>query len=509
MTTPIRSLTPFDHPDEWARLMATLPETSLLALMDAKARTRDVPWLRTMLDGGLLLIDEDLRCLDYDGLDDALADWCRRTEPFVANLCDISAAIIDSDNVFGKLDREIAVPVLNFDERYRSLVRDACCLVREEYASLAAMPLVTDLVAVHGHKALAHMLFAAVAADLPTEVAALTRACPAAAQELLDLHRLGPPMMEATTIRHANAHTKIGAGAQVPRPTGGNFQVTPVFLAIALSRVACLHALYDAGAQPTDRLAIVGKQRQGQVGQEMFVPEYRKSFHMLCTPETLQAVYGRYLSAPGVSGSAEAADLFKDCLEVMDPAHRNTSYPAYLPAFTGVFQEDARRAVTNAAANAYPTVVHALATAVDWRQFAGQFEDAWKSPILHAAHSHKLLPIAARSEDGWLALLHCAEEAGFLPAFLKTFASQDMQNATTLGPVYDLAVADMPKTMLRYLPYIDARATPDGGVSLLKALERDAPAAANMIRAQLALASANVLIENIEKQPISGPKGSS
>ncbi|MGJ7523799.1 hypothetical protein ACSFA0_25210 [Variovorax sp. LT1P1] len=458
---------PFTNPADYGRMLATVDEQTLLAMVAAESKVLNVDRMRVMVEEGLLNAAPATAQQT-----DPTVDWVNRISAFTSFTYGITTEVLTADARFGSLYREAETAVFGATEDARSMFAAAVATVIEEHARLLKEDLIDEYSAL-AHSGMARMLAGAVAMDMPDQVRAIAIACPDAMTTMFGLQRLGAAMQQQVLPR----------AGEVPE-----VRVNAYFSALQLSRETCLSELFACGLRADTAVA---EARYESFSEVAAVLGMASIVVPVCTPSAFALVLDAIVQLREFQLAGKKRQLVEFAQLAAGAAPSTEGEPAvapwlrnYVPAFAhvGAYDDAALDAVQAALRDGHVSVVMRLADAAYWAQVGWLFSTA-QSPILHAVATGDPAD-AHRIEDAILALLAKAAECGEAATAEATFVAPDVRNALALEPIRAFADKNYHRLITHYIARgLDVHAEPQPGVkSPLAVALKNAPASADVMR---------------------------
>lgn len=274
---PIQNEAPFTSQGEWRRLMATLPEPALLALIQYKSEKMDLPWLTTMAEGDLLGISQSMGTVQTQSEIEAMINtWAGRIQAATGFMTGITIDVTDTSPVYGKLHGEIMLASFDAPEAMKTFYTTASLSIAADFNALIRHPLASQSSHLCNlQEPLAQWIGGAIALDLPEVVAQFGRDLPEAVTGFFPMASLGY-LMES----YARADNPLDKG----KKGALEMFLVPQALALLLSRERCLDVLWGHGATVHDTVFVREYSHDSDI--EMGVDALGDFMRPTCLPET-------------------------------------------------------------------------------------------------------------------------------------------------------------------------------------------------------------------------------
>lgn len=499
MSPRISETPPAQSPDERRLVLATLPESLLLQMMDLKSGIQSEEWLRSMLEGGLLDVSVELKSVDSPVHMRALCDrWSARVNAMTAFLKHVeleeTPVALNSDGLAGVQVRALFPVQPAFQDLFGPIAERVAMSYRDlisrvEYGDWAKLSSLKD--AQQGRCSMAGLavgrtMAAACLLDLPNSVRTLGIACPMAHTVTMPLSDLGETMSGLRIDKK-------------PANKADPLEVTPYFVAFQMSRLRCMDYLSSCtmnGSAPQ-----LGSSQGNGVLSALTLATIHSTIKPACEPQALL-----HALKPEMEHATRRGMMVKAAIHAM---HRSTAYlHPYLPFMqeAGVFDTEPAWALLKAIAEGHIDIVKAYKGRVTWDQMGeagANFSAGYGSPIYAAARNSKGPNDPVPYENGILAFLAQCETDGNIGSALMTFVDDEENYENVFEPVTTLMKKGFGRVLACYLDHgLDPHARAAQGLpTLLEQADAAAPAMAHLIRSHAARRETRTLLNDIDAQP--------
>lgn len=497
--TPARHTLTATTPKLQTIVLGKMREDALQTMVGERSKAQDVDWLRTMLESDLLGVDkelEKLRRLEKTGFSaQANLGKLALCSVWEQRACALTRFMENID--FGQQTHPdakstpLAVygPGQGANDDFKAMFVQGVQRLIVSHQALNAKP--ADLT-----RAMGHWLAAACALDLPEQVNALIQACPKALTEDLPLKCLGPHMLakfeENVQDESENvSENEEGDGEHRHRATPTAL-ISPLFVALQLSRTQCMDILLKDGARASH---LLGKYTANKETCSVYPHDLYTMMPPVCTEQSLTQTLAHMLKhEPG-----ERENMFASGVNFI--AGYMPWMRAHLPAFVdaGVLDFDRAEAIRFACTYGASCVVERFLPAIPWQKMGKQFKDN-SSLILTAAASFQDSEDGRDHEKAIATLLDQAIKDGQSDLVFQTFLLKDSQKGLRNEPLFTLVEAGWSDAVVKFLDHgFDPHAkVPGGTISLLDLANDKAPGMAELIYSHQARQEARALLSEIE-----------
>lgn len=505
MTTPIHTLEAFTAPEDCRRLLATLPETALLAMIQAKSEVMDLPWLSMMLDGGLLSIEHDRAALSsQDDLGDLVEHWANRIKAFTHFMTGVAMTTVKETPVYGPVDGVLPLATFSAPDGMKTLYAAASKALAADYRALAIHPAthqndVFDLLV----DPMAQWLAGVVALDLPDVVASFARDVPTSVDGFFPLLAMGCFM---------NAYALPDEGAASVSKGRLEHFVSPQSAALLLSRDRCLEVLWTLGASVHDTVFV--RKYDNFADQDFSMHEILDVMNPTCLPETWGRALKKGFESEGYDENQIQA-LYKtamDCMCSQTVRWTQSHIPALIDA--GIYNTSPANSLYHACVQGFPDVVESLSGSLQWEDpkfrslmttgVAFTFKDsprktklfsdaAWEAAKENTSHPGKI-------EECVLKVIAMGVQAGH--SELVFYSDQDYRPE----PVCAFVDAQFHHALVKFLENgLDPHAKTEYSSSLMEYAAENSPQAAHVIQSFEARQQALGVLHEIDARPNAKP----
>lgn len=492
---------PFTTPGEWRRLMATLPETALVSLIEAKSQVMDLAWLNTMVEGGLLSITKDLAELQTLGaLEDLVDTWTERIRATTKFMTGITTEPLNKSPVYGELEETIALAVFGAPEAMKDFYVATSLALADDFNALISHPLLGKSQCLAKlQEPMAQWIGGAVLLNLSDAVRQLGEDMPEAVTGFFPMKALGNAMLSYALPDEKSKNVANEGPLE--------FFISPQALALMLSREICLEALWDHGATVHDTIFI--KQYSKDSDVDMGVVDLLSFMHPTSLPETWAKMLKKGFSAESDEDGYDANDV-KEMLAMAIKAMDSPTHPwmrNYIPALidVGIYNSNPNKSFMKACKNGCVDVIESLEGRIDWDAGAD-------GPLTHAIKTQALFMAAAANcedgrpgqfEKGVLKVIEMGVKNGHADLVFKVAVHND-GSVSRSEPVCSFADAKFHRALVMFLENgLDPHAAVGNAPSLLAYADEHAPEAAHVMRTFEARRQSMKAMENIgnEQKP--------
>lgn len=480
-----------DTPELRAFVLGNLPEPLLVSMASMYGNCQNLEWVRTMVEGGLLDVREELARVDSEAAMSSLCDeWSQRAIALTHFMRDVQIVPLREDPELGPVSGALTIAVLQSPSDFTALCVQAAdqlleqrdtLLQHAQFGSVAAA-------AVAPTAAVARWLAAACVLDQPALAQRIATACPAAVNHLFGISVLGPQVREL--IYHdRHQHQPVEPSSAEEGAASDPFQVNPLFVALALSRRECMDVLWASGADTA-----LGRVREAGKDSFVQITTLQNYFAPVSEPRGLKAALAYALSIASVSDRevvyAAATTAMSGKMHWMQPY-------AVAYAAAGILDMHPGESVAHAVVNGHPAVLDQFKDRMPWDDM----------PPFNGGASAFLMAANADEADGGelhderseamvrLARLAIEQDQ---PHVLQTFLDAQ-SGATVLEPVTTLARTGFVEPILQFIDAgFDPRAKAGDEPSFLEQVEAIAPTVAQTLRSYLAAAKARDTVDTIK-----------
>lgn len=398
---------PARSPAEMAMVLASLPFSALLPLIGDRAKHNDVAWLRAITENGVLDVARDL---DQVGTEDEFehiaSQWCAKCAA-LAELCrGIELTTVTEDPTYGELVNPMLIPVYRPTTAMSEWFQDAAHEVLNGYRELLN----------HEHcrwapdsfrqglETVSIWIAAASVMDQPETITLLAAAAPHALLKTFPRDRIGG---------------KFSIWSEGESTSLSDYQYAPAFVALQLSRTACLEAM--RAVMPA-AINLMGERRRPNSVHDL------QPFTLAGNIETASLKFMGLPSAfevvvrQGLMSEEDEHNLKEHGLRALD-FWQGKLLHNYVPAFAaaGAYESDSTAALRAATIGGWVELTEVLGNRddVDWEALSNE-KSGLEGPVYRALIATDA-PSPNSPEMALAQFLSKAQQAGQLDLFTAPF----------------------------------------------------------------------------------------
>lgn len=473
-------------------ILGNLPEPLLVDMMAVQAKIQNMGWLRTMVEGGLLDVEDELRTVTTKkDMEELIEVWADRSKALMSFMQNITFQLLDKDPATGLMASPLAIAVHGSTQESKDFYAQSAIRMIKSHDQLRGHNAFGQMALNHEKTVQAMSIWVAGACvmDLPSTVSLLVKNCPKSMFHLLDIKIMGNQFMENTALRTEQDNDPY------------EIQVQPMFVALQLSRIECMNALHNAGHRGNLE---IGMKKTFNREISFSAMNLYASCAPVCTP---QAMHYAISMAMKVESSMHLEKRIKDsqhklAMDILEP--KEAAMRPYVSAYidAGIYDFKPIDSVMQALIHGHANVIDHFRGRMPWETMQEDFESF--SPIYEAA-TNSQNHVRADYENAIFSLMDQAEsdvKAGYVFKTTGGVTAESGADQNQVQPLAALTNNGLTRVIVKYLENgLDTHTAPTaGGLSVQAYADKNAPEIGHLMRTFEARKKTRELLSDFDAQ---------